>query len=144
MLAHLPGDMSYDLMAVLEFENGALGYLGSGWSSPRIYDMRIQGTDCNLAYRLDPANWAESHLLDEASTLEAQVGEQTSSPVMSWSIIGRSAGRAPAGPSIPGATEKRRDTSKSRSSATNADVASTSGSPRAPAPDSRRTRSACW
>jgi predicted dehydrogenase len=72
---HTKAEVSDATMAILEFENGALGYLGSGWSSPRIYDMRIQGTECNLAYRLDPKNWAESHLLDDASTLEAQVGE---------------------------------------------------------------------
>lgn len=73
---HTEAEVSDATMAILEFESGALGYLGSGWSSPRIYDMRIQGTDCNLTYRLDPANWAESHLLDEASTLQAQVGEE--------------------------------------------------------------------
>jgi predicted dehydrogenase len=73
---HTRAEVSDATMAILELENGALAYLGSGWSSPRIYDMRIQGTDCNLAYRLDPKNWAESHLLDEASTLEAQVGEE--------------------------------------------------------------------
>lgn len=73
---HTKAEVSDATMAVIEFENGALGYLGSGWSSPRIYDMRIQGTECNLAYRLDPKNWAESHLLDDASTLEAQVGEE--------------------------------------------------------------------
>jgi predicted dehydrogenase len=69
-------EVSDTTMAVLEFENGALGYLGSGWSSPRIYDMRIQGTECNLSYRLDPKHWAESHVLDGASTLEAQVGDE--------------------------------------------------------------------
>jgi len=72
---HTKAEVSDATMAVLEFENGALGYLGSGWSSPRIYEMRIQGTECNLAYRLDAKNWAESNLLDDASTLEAQVGE---------------------------------------------------------------------
>lgn len=73
---HTNAEVSDATMAILEFESGALGYLGSGWSSPRLYDMRIQGTDCNLAYRLDPRNWAESHLLDDASTLEAQVGDE--------------------------------------------------------------------
>jgi len=72
---HTEAEVSDATMAILEFEDGALAYLGSGWSSPRIYDMRIQGTDCNLDFRLDPKNWAESHLLDEASTLEAQFGE---------------------------------------------------------------------
>ena len=73
---HTRAEVSDATMAILEFENGALAYLGSGWSSPRIYDMRIQGTDCNLSYHLDPKNWAESHLLDEAGRLEAQVGEE--------------------------------------------------------------------
>ena len=72
---HTKAEVSDATMAIVEFEDGALGYLGSGWSSPRIYDMRIQGTDCNLSYRLDPKNWAESHLLDGAASLEAQTGE---------------------------------------------------------------------
>ncbi len=63
-------------MAILEFEMGALAYLGSGWASPRLYDMRIQGTQCNLDYRLDPGLWAESHLLDARGRLEAQVGDE--------------------------------------------------------------------
>lgn len=73
---HTNAEVSDATMAILEFENGAIAYLGSGWSSPRIYDMRVQGTDCNLSYRLDPKEWSESHLLDEASTLEAQVGDK--------------------------------------------------------------------
>jgi predicted dehydrogenase len=72
---HTRAEVSDATMAVLEFENGALAYFGSGWSSPRIYDMRIQGTDCNLTYRLDPKNWADSHLLDEAGSLEVQAGD---------------------------------------------------------------------
>jgi predicted dehydrogenase len=73
---HTRAEVSDATMAILEFENGAVAYLGSGWSSPRIYDMRIQGTECNLSYRLDPKDWSQSHLLDEASTLEAQIGEE--------------------------------------------------------------------
>jgi predicted dehydrogenase len=73
---HTKAEVSDATMAVVEFENGAIAYLGSGWASPRIYDMRIQGTACNLSYRLDPQEWSESHLLDSASTLEAQFGEE--------------------------------------------------------------------
>jgi len=73
---HTKAEVADATMTVLEFENGALAYLGSGWASPRIYDMRIQGTDYNLSYNLDPKSWAQSHLLDEASSLEAQVGEE--------------------------------------------------------------------
>ena len=59
-------------MSVLEFQSGALGYLGAGWASPSLYQLRILGTDANLFYDLDLAHWSKSHLLDEASSLEAR------------------------------------------------------------------------
>lgn len=69
---HTDAEVADATMAILEFETGALAYLGSGWASPRLYDLRIQGTQANLDYRLDPELWAESHLLDAKGSLEVQ------------------------------------------------------------------------
>ncbi len=69
-------------MAILEFESGALGYLGCGWASPGIYQIRLQGTKQNLMYDLDFTHWDESHEADRWSSLVSQAyGEQERSPV---------------------------------------------------------------
>ncbi len=69
-------------MAILEFESGALGYLGCGWASPGIYQIRLQGTKQNLMYDLDFTHWDESHEADAYSTLVSQAyGQQERTPV---------------------------------------------------------------
>ncbi len=60
------------VMAILEFESGPLGYIGCGWASPGIYQLRLQGTKANLMYDLDFTHWDESHQADEWSTLVSQ------------------------------------------------------------------------
>jgi predicted dehydrogenase len=70
------------IMSVLEFESGSLGYLGAGWASPGVYQLRLQGTEANLFYDLDFNNWDESHLVDSKSTLVSQAyGESVRPPV---------------------------------------------------------------
>ncbi len=69
-------------MAILEFESGALGYLGCGWASPGIYQIRLQGTKQNLMYDLDFTHWDEAHEADRYSTLVSQAyGQQERSAV---------------------------------------------------------------
>ena len=69
-------------MALLEFESGALGYLGSGWASPGVYSMTLLGTKANLLYELDFTHWDDSHLVDRYSVLRAQsFGESERQPV---------------------------------------------------------------
>lgn len=60
------------VMAILEFESGALGYLGTGWASPGIYTMVLQGTESNLFYDLDFTHWDEAHKVDDHSSLHSQ------------------------------------------------------------------------
>jgi predicted dehydrogenase len=60
------------VMAILEFEAGPLGYIGAGWASPGIYQIRLQGTEANLMYDLDFTHWNESHQADDWSTLVSQ------------------------------------------------------------------------
>jgi predicted dehydrogenase len=70
------------VMCILEFESGALGYLGCGWASPGVYQMRLQGTEANLMYDLDFTHWDESHQADRWSTLLSQAyGESVRPPV---------------------------------------------------------------
>ena len=60
------------IMAILEFESGPLGYIGTGWASPGVYSMNLLGTKANLMYDLDFTHWDESHLADDWSSLESQ------------------------------------------------------------------------
>jgi predicted dehydrogenase len=69
-------------MSILEFESGPLGYLGTGWASPGIYQLRLQGTEANLFYDLDFNNWDESHLVDSKSTLVSQAYRQSLRPAV--------------------------------------------------------------
>jgi len=69
-------------MAILEFESGALGYLGCGWASPGIYQIRAQGTKQNLMYDLDFTHWDDAHEADRYSSLVSQAyGQQERTPV---------------------------------------------------------------
>ena len=70
------------VMAILEFEAGPLGYIGCGWASPGIYQLRLQGTKANLMYDLDFTHWDESHHADEWSSLVSQsYRDMTRAPV---------------------------------------------------------------
>jgi len=70
------------VMAILEFESGALGYLGCGWASPGIYTIILQGTKANLRYDLDFTMWDESHEADDYSSLVSQeMGQVSRTPL---------------------------------------------------------------
>jgi predicted dehydrogenase len=70
------------VMAILEFESGPLGYIGTGWASPGVYSMNLLGTKANLMYDLDFTHWDESHQADDWSTLRSQFyGESVRQPV---------------------------------------------------------------
>lgn len=70
------------VMSILEFESGPLGYLGSGWASPGVYQLRLQGTEANLFYDLDFNNWDQSHLTDVKSTLVSQAYRESVRPAV--------------------------------------------------------------
>ncbi|MFQ5967499.1 MAG: Gfo/Idh/MocA family protein [Acidimicrobiia bacterium] len=65
------------VMAICEFESGGLGYIGCGWASPGVYQLRLQGTEANLMYDVDQTRWSRSDEIDGASTLVSQVPEQS-------------------------------------------------------------------
>jgi predicted dehydrogenase len=70
------------VMAILEFDSGPLGYIGTGWASPGVYSMNLLGTKANLMYDLDFTHWDESHQADDWSTLRSQFyGESVRQPV---------------------------------------------------------------
>jgi predicted dehydrogenase len=77
-----PSEVPDATITVIEFESGALGYVGCGWASPGIYQIRLQGTKQNLQYDLDFTHWDESHEADDYSSLVSQAyGQVDRSPV---------------------------------------------------------------
>jgi predicted dehydrogenase len=74
---HTAAEVPDAVMAILEFESGALGHLGCGWASPGIYQIRLQGTKRNLLYDLDFTHWDASDQADDWSTLLAQEYRQS-------------------------------------------------------------------
>lgn len=79
---HTQAEIPDVVMCVCEFESGALGYIGSGWASPGVYTINLQGTKANLRYDLDFTHWNASHEADDHSSLYSQVyGESDRSRV---------------------------------------------------------------
>lgn len=77
-----PSEVPDATMTILEFESGALGYLGCGWASPGIYQIRLQGTKQNLMYDFDFGHWDDAHEADQYSTLVSQAyGQAERTPV---------------------------------------------------------------
>lgn len=79
---YTPAEVPDATMAILEFESGTLGYLGCGWASPGIYQIRLQGTRQNLMYDLDFTHWDDAHEVDAWSSLVSQAyGQAARTPV---------------------------------------------------------------
>ncbi len=74
---HTAAEVPDAVMCILEFESGALGYLGCGWASPGIQQIRLQGTKRNLLYDLDFTHWNASDQADDWSTLLSQAYRQS-------------------------------------------------------------------
>lgn len=66
--AHVPDVV----LALVEFESGALGYIGAGWASPGVYTVNLQGTKANLRYDLDFTHWEAGDVTDDYSELRSQ------------------------------------------------------------------------
>jgi predicted dehydrogenase len=55
--------------AILEFESGAIGTIGSSYVSPKTYSIRLLGTEAVLDYRTDISVWPAADRLDSMTTL---------------------------------------------------------------------------
>jgi predicted dehydrogenase len=62
-------------MTVLRFADGKLGYVGSSWTSPGIYSIRVFGQKGLMHYELDFGSWDTPPKLHETSTLYIQRGK---------------------------------------------------------------------
>jgi predicted dehydrogenase len=62
-------------MTTLRFADGKLGYVGSCWTSPGIFAVRVFGSKGLMHYEIDFGTWDTPHLLHQASTLYIQRGK---------------------------------------------------------------------
>jgi predicted dehydrogenase len=62
-------------MTTLKFENGALGYVGSSWTTAGIYSIRVFGQKGVMHYEVDFCNWDTPDKLHETSLLCIQRGK---------------------------------------------------------------------
>ncbi len=62
-------------MTVLKFADGKLGYVGTSWTSPGIYCIRVFGQKALMHYEVDFSAWDTPDRLHETSTLYIQRGK---------------------------------------------------------------------
>jgi predicted dehydrogenase len=62
-------------MSVLRFTDGKLGYVGSSWTAPGIYSIRVFGQKGLMHYEVDFGRWDTPERLHESSTLYIQRGK---------------------------------------------------------------------
>jgi len=62
-------------MTLLRFKDGKIGYVGSCWTSPGIFAVRVFGQKALMHYEIDFGTWDTPHLLHKASTLYIQHGK---------------------------------------------------------------------
>ncbi len=62
-------------MSLVRFMDGKLGYVGSCWTSPGIFAVRVFGSKGLMHYEIDFGTWDTPHLLHKNSVLYIQRGK---------------------------------------------------------------------
>ena len=62
-------------MTLIRFADGKVGYVGSCWTSPGIFSVRVFGQKGLMHYEIDFGTWDTPHLLHKSSTLYIQRGK---------------------------------------------------------------------
>jgi predicted dehydrogenase len=62
-------------MTLLKFADGKVGYVGSCWTSPGIFAVRVFGSQGLMHYEIDFSTWDDPSRLHETSTLYIQRGK---------------------------------------------------------------------
>ncbi len=62
-------------MTLMRFADGKIAYVGSCWTSPGIYAIRVFGSKGLMHYELDFSTWDTPEKLDKTSTLYIQRGK---------------------------------------------------------------------
>ena len=62
-------------MTLIKFADGKVGYVGSCWTSPGVFKVRVFGQKALMHYEIDFGSWDTPHLLHQTSTLYIQRGK---------------------------------------------------------------------
>ncbi len=62
-------------MSLVRFKDGKIGYVGSCWTSPGIFAVRVFGSRGLMHYEIDFGTWDTPHLLHKNSVLYIQRGK---------------------------------------------------------------------
>src|ERR1700674_1998392 len=62
-------------MTLLKFADGKVGYVGSCWTSPGVFSVRVFGSKGLMHYEIDFGTWDTPDKLHESSTLYIQRGK---------------------------------------------------------------------
>src|SRR5262244_1493054 len=62
-------------MTTVKFADGKIGYVGSCWTSPGVFAVRVFGSKGLMHYEIDFGTWDTPHLLHKASVLYIQRGK---------------------------------------------------------------------
>jgi predicted dehydrogenase len=62
-------------MTLIRFADGKMGYVGSCWTSPGIFAVRVFGAKGLMHYEIDFGTWDTPHELHKSSTLYIQRGK---------------------------------------------------------------------
>ena len=62
-------------MTLIRFADGKVGYVGSCWTSPGVFAVRVFGSKGLMHYEIDFGTWDTPHLLHQSSTLYIQRGK---------------------------------------------------------------------
>ncbi|HEX6006482.1 MAG TPA: Gfo/Idh/MocA family oxidoreductase, partial [Burkholderiales bacterium] len=62
-------------MTLIRFADGKVGYVGSCWTSPGIFSVRVFGQKALMHYEVDFGTWDTPHLLHRTSSLYIQRGK---------------------------------------------------------------------
>lgn len=73
-------------MTLLKFEDGKVGYVGSCWTSPGIFAIRVFGSKALMHYEIDFGTWDNPDKLHETSTLYIQQGKAGYANREEWKV----------------------------------------------------------
>ena len=62
-------------MTLLRFADGKIAYVGSCWTSPGVFAVRVFGSKGLMHYEIDFGTWDTPHLLHQSSMLYIQRGK---------------------------------------------------------------------
>ena len=62
-------------MTLLRFADGKVGYVGSCWTSPGVFAVRVFGAKGLMHFEIDFGTWDTPHLLHQTATLYIQRGK---------------------------------------------------------------------